>query len=348
MLMGHGALAGLPLIRDYKSKRISSWNHDGRNHDCWNIKPGETRDMAVIDGPGCVKHIWVTMGSNEPAFPRKVMLRAWWDGEDTPSIECPIGDFFGLGHGMRNNFTSLPLTMSPESGKGFNSFWAMPFADGARFEVQSECDEALNLYFYVDYEVYSEAPCEDTGRFHAQWRRENPTDGWTPEPGMTGEEIARYRSDIQNLDGKGNYVILQAEGRGQYVGCHLDIDCFARENDGEPFPPSLHGTGTEDYFNTAYCPTQEFSAPYQGIILNSGTPEWRWKGKNSVYRYHIEDPIHFDKSIEVNIEHGHGNNLSNDYSSTAYWYQTEPHGAFPALLPVEERLPRPDEPQYEV
>ena len=110
MLMGHGALAGLPLIRDYKSKRISSWNHDGRNHDCWNIKPGETRDMAAIEGPGCVKHIWVTIGSGEHAFPRKVVLRAWWDGEDAPSIECPIGDFFGLGHGLRKNFTSLPLT----------------------------------------------------------------------------------------------------------------------------------------------------------------------------------------------------------------------------------------------
>jgi len=144
------------------------------------------------------------------------------------------------------------------------------------------------------------------------------------------------------------------------VGCHLDIDCFAREKndwygegddmifiDGEAWPPSFHGTGTEDYFNTAYCPREEFSAPYHGLILYSGTEKWPFKGKNSVYRYHIEDPIHFEQSICVTIEHGHANNLSNDYSSTAYWYQLEPHGGFPELLPVAERLPRADEPGYE-
>ena len=116
--------------------------------------------------------------------------------------------------------------------------------------------------------------------------------------------------------------------------------------DGEPFPPSLHGTGTEDYFNTAYCPKQEFSAPYHGLTLYSGTETWPWRGKNSVYRFHIEDPVHFRESILVGIEHGHGNNLTNDYSSTAYWYQTEPHMVFPKLPPVQERLPRPDEQQY--
>ena len=359
MLIGQGTLASLPVIRNYRSKRVSSWNTDGRNHDCWKIEPGDRTVLADIEGAGCVKHIWLTMGCNEPAFPRKVVLRAWWDGEDKPSIECPIGDFFGLGHGLRKNFTSLPLTMSPQDGKAFNSFWPMPFVAGARFEVHSECDAPVNLYFYIDHEVYDEPPGPEVARFHAQWRRQNPTDGWVPEAGLSREEISKRRLDIQNLDGAGNYVILEAEGRGHYVGCHLDIDCFAREKndwygegddmifvDGEPFPPSLHGTGTEDYFNTAYCPRQEFSAPYHGIILYSGTDAWPWKGKNSLYRYHIEDPIHFEKSIRVTIEHGHGNNLTNDYSSTAYWYQTEPHGPFPALLPVAERMPRPDEPPY--
>jgi len=136
------------------------------------------------------------------------------------------------------------------------------------------------------------------------------------------------------------------------VGCNLHIDVFERQVndwygegddmifvDGEPFP-SLHGTGTEDYFCMAYCPQTEYCAPYHGLILYSGTPDWPWKGKNSMYRYHIEDPIHFRKSIKVTIEHGHANKLSNDYSSTAYWYQLEPHRAFPPLLPVGLRLPR--------
>ncbi len=359
MLMGYGTLAALPMLRNARSKRISSWNTDGRNHDCWRIEPGEKRTLGEISGPGCVKHIWVTIGSREEAFPRKLILRAWWDGEAEPSIEVPIGDFFGIGHGIRRNFTSLPLTMSPQDGKGFNCFFPMPFAEGARFEVQSECDEGVNLYFYLDHELYEEAPGEDVAYFHAQWRRENPTEGWVPEPGLSREEISRRRLDIQNLDGAGNYVILEARGRGHYVGCNLNIDCFARDKndwygegddmifiDGESFPPSLHGTGTEDYFNTAYCPKQEFSAPYHGLTLYSGTETWPWRGKNSVYRFHIEDPVHFRESILVSIEHGHGNNLTNDYSSTAYWYQTEPHMVFPKLPPVQERLPRPDEQQY--
>ncbi len=358
-MMGYGTLASLPMLRDARSRRISSFDTSGRNADFWVFEPGDVKTLGEIEGPGCIKHIWMTIGSREHAFPRRIVLRAWWDSEDEPSIEVPIGDFFGLGHGIRKNFTSLPLTMSPQDGKGFNCYWPMPFAERARFEVQSECEERFNLYFYLDHELYDEAP-HDVGYLHAQWRRQNPTDGWVPEEGLSREEIIRRRGEIENLDGAGNYVILEAEGRGHYVGCHLDIDCFAREKndwygegddmifiDGEPWPPSMHGTGTEDYFNTAYCPRQEFNAPYHGIILYSGTEQWPFKGKNSLYRYHIEDPIHFRKSIHVSIEHGHGNNLSNDYSSTAYWYQTEPHKPFPELLPVAERLPRPDEPQYE-
>ena len=100
--------------------------------------------------------------------------------------------------------------------------------------------------------------------------------------------------------------------------------------------------GTEDYFNTAFCPRQEFCTPYHGVTVYSGTEDWPWRGKNSLYRFHIEDPIMFQKSIRVTIEHGHANDMSNDYSSTAYWYQTEPHAPFPPLLPVDQRLPRPD------
>jgi hypothetical protein len=139
------------------------------------------------------------------------------------------------------------------------------------------------------------------------------------------------------------------------VGCNLNIDCYSRQKidwygegddmifiDGDVWPPTLHGTGTEDYFNTAFSPRQEYNAPYHGLTVYSGTEDWPHKGKNSAYRFHIEDPVMFEKSIRVTMEHGHANNLWNDYSSTAYWYQTEPHAPFPPMLPVDERLPRPD------
>jgi hypothetical protein len=237
--------------------------------------------------------------------------------------------------------------MSPSNGRGFNCFFSIPFADGAKIEITNECEGPCNIYFYIDYEEYDELE-EGLGRFHAQWRRENPTQGW-------GEGLDE-REEIwptPNLDGAGNYIILEAEGKGHYVGCHVEVDCFERPPidwygegddmifiDGEPWPPRLHGSGTEDYFNMAYCPKEEYCAPYHGLTVYSGTEEWPWKGKNSLYRFHIEDPIYFEKSIKVTIEHGHANNLSVDYSSTSYWYQTEPHKPFPPMLLVEKRLPR--------
>ena len=176
-----------------------------------------------------------------------------------------------------------------------------------------------------------------------------PTTGWEKERHLSWDDL----QEAPNLSDRENYLILEAEGAGAYAGCHLDIDCFQRDQfdwygegdemiviDGEAWPPRLHGTGTEDYFNTAYCPDEEFCAPFHGITVNSGTADWRWKGKNSLYRFHIPDPVYFNQSIRVSIEHGHANSQSFDYSSTAYWYQTEPHLPFPALLPVQERLPR--------
>ena len=157
----------------------------------------------------------------------------------------------------------------------------------------------------------------------------------------------------KNTTGEGNYVILEAEGRGHYCGCNLNIHNLSDsalwnwpgEGDDMIFiddekTPSLHGTGTEDYVNMAWCPQQEYSAPYHGIILGGKD---NWMGKITYYRYHIQDPVMFEKSIRVTIEHGHNNNRSDDWSSTAYWYQTEPHKPMPPLPPKEDRLPLADE-----
>jgi hypothetical protein len=356
-----GGLANLARQRQARRRRASSWDRNGGNFDFLLISPGQAVTLCDIEGAGVVRHIWCTIAAPGNAhYPRTTVLRMWWDGAASPCVEAPIGDFFGIGHGIVKNFWSLPLSMSPQDGLGFNCFFPMPFTQRARMEVANEGQTAMMFYYYVDYEEHDRLDA-DLLRFHAQWRRENPTQGWgegrfddDPEQGRLGEQRLRAWS-TPNLDGKGNYVILEAQGRGHYVGCNLNVDVFARQPDdwygegddmifidGEVWPPTLHGTGSEDYFNTAFCPRQEFCTPYHGITVYSGTEEWPWRGKNSLYRFHIEDPIMFQKSIRVTIEHGHANDMSNDYSSTAYWYQTEPHAPFPPLLPVEQRLPRPD------
>jgi hypothetical protein len=345
-----GPLANLPRLTGTRSARASSYDRSGGNDDRLTIPPGARAVLAQLDQPGVVRHVWMTIACRDTHYLRKIVLRAWWDGEPEPGVEVPVGDFFGIGHAQTRNFVSLPLQMSPEDGKAFNCWFPMPF-QRARFEVHNECDEAVLLYFYIDYEI-AEVDARQ-GRFHAQWRRQNPTDG-IPEAGLTNDQ---FQLQGTNLDGKGNYVILEAEGEGHYVGCNLNIQNLRKAGlnnfnwygegddmifvDGEPFPPSLHGTGTEDYFNTAWCPTQVYHAPYHGLTIPG---EQNWWGKVSMYRFHIEDPVRFRRSIRVTIEHGHANHRSDDYSSTAYWYQAEPHARFPALPPVPERLPRPDEP----
>jgi hypothetical protein len=372
MDLGGGSLAGLPRLRRYRSRRLSSWDRSGGNRDAIVIPPGEVAALGAVEGAGCVKHIWMTMTSipAEEFELCRTVLRMFWDGQSSPSVEVPLGDFFGIGFGIRRNFASLPLQMSPEDGKGFNCWFPMPFAAGARFEVENQGEARRILFYYIDYEEHDAAD-PDLARFCAWWNRTRTTAGTAREKGYSRRD---YRLDERrppgarialggpweepNLSGDKNYLILEAMGRGHYVGCNLNIDVFERQVndwygegddmifvDGEPWPPRLHGTGTEDYFNTAFCPTQEYCAPYHGITVYSGNEAWPWGGKNSLYRFHIEDPIAFEKSIRVSIETGHDNALANDYSSTAYWYQLDRDVPLPPLAPVEERIPRPDPPE---
>lgn len=355
-MLGFTTLSDLARLRDFRSRRASSYDRAGNNSDWWVFEPGQTGTLMESDRPGCVKHIWMTVG-NDDSFPRKAVIRMFWDGQEHPCIEVPLGDFFGMGHGLMKEFVSLPLQMSPQDGRGMNCWWAMPF-DSARIEIENQSDRPINIYFYIDYEEYPTPLGPEVARFCATWHRENPTEGWLTEK-LNNENIWDIWSRQPNVTGDGNYTLLEATGEGVYVGCNLHIDCFHRQGndwygegddmifiDGEPWPPSLHGTGTEDYFNMAFCPRTEYSAPYHGLILYSGNSEWPWKGKNSMYRYHIEDPIRFRESIRVTIEHGHANKLWNDFSSTAYWYQRLPSAPLRPLLPVELRLPRPTEPVF--
>ncbi len=351
-------LRGIARARSYKRRRESSWDRTGGNKDSVRVSAGETFTAMNVEGAGMISHIWCTINSQDRYALRKILIRMYWDGEEEPSVDVPLGDFFGMGFARTANFTSLPLVMASQEGKGMNCYFPMPFTAGARIEFVNDCDVELHaLYFYIDYELHRDL---DAGwlRFHAQWRRENPTVGWGDESrektvglNLTPTEYGREIWKTPNLRGEGNYVILEAEGRGHYVGCNLNIDRFTHQKnmwygegddmifiDGDEFP-TINGTGTEDYFNMAWAPREEHSSLYHGLTLIESRD---WRGKNSMYRFHIEDPICFEKSIRVTIEHGHANNLSNDYSSTAYWYQTEPHKLFPPIPKATDREPRID------
>ncbi|MBF8186131.1 DUF2961 domain-containing protein [Nonomuraea sp. K274] len=350
------SLRDLPRLREGRRHRESSWDRTGGNDDRKKLEPGESHVLADIDGAGSITHIWMTVTSDaqrtpvrmaEPDYLRRLVLRIWWDGEEEPSVLVPLGDFFGVGHGRTVNFASAPLQMSPEDGRSLNSFFHMPFSSGARIEVASELEhDTIRLYYYVDYERFDEL--EPTlGRFHASWNRQSPTDG-IDETGLSNQE---FQMGGVNLTGDGNYSILEAEGRGHFVGCVLNVRNLRDTRqwnwygegddmifiDGEPFPPRLHGTGTEDYFNLAWCPTQQYSSPYHGLTLPGGE---NWGGEISLYRFHIEDPIAFERSIRVTIEHGHANRRSDDLSSVAYWYQTLPHLPL-SLPPAAARIAAP-------
>ncbi|QGK69702.1 DUF2961 domain-containing protein [Allosaccharopolyspora coralli] len=358
-MAGYGSfgssLRDLPRLRSVRRGRASSWDRTGGNTDNVRLLPGQTRELANIQGPGAITHIWCTVATeNGPHRPevegdylRRLVLKITWDDAAHPSVLVPLGDFFGMGHGRTGNFSSAPLQMSPQDGKGFNCWFAMPFGARAKIELISEMSiKPIVFYYYVDYETYAEADPE-LGYFHAQWRRENPTDG--AEQGEQSND--EYLFGGTNTDDAGNYVILEAQGRGHYVGSVFNVHNLRHTTDwnwygegddmividGEPWPPRLHGTGTEDYFNTAWCPSEEYHAPYHGLTMPGGP---NWSGQISYYRFHVEDPVVFDRSITVSIEHGHANKLNNDVSSVAYWYQTLPSAPF-ELAPVEERLPRP-------
>lgn len=364
------------LLNNCNSRRVSSYDITGGNHDWKDIKPGEVINIADIKGCGIIRHIWCTNWCSNENWEEednslsKLIIRMYWDKEENPSVEAPLGDFFGMGFGMHKNYSSMAFSMSPEDGRALNCFFPMPFREGAKITIESKCENVTYFYYYIDYEEYKEFQNDlDIGYFHACWHREKNTKGWAPkEIGLLDRVKANVPEEpkwvpkawlSKNTDGNDNYVILETDGKGKYVGCNLNIDVFEPQCnewygegddmifiDGEKWPPSLHGTGTEDYFNTAFCPTQEFCTPWHGLTKYSGNKDkkgYKFEGKNSMYRLHINDPIHFEKSIKVTIEHGHDNKLSNDYSSTAYWYQIEPHKRFKPLPPLEDILLRKDE-----
>ena len=341
----NGPLSNLANLSTARTKRISSYDRSGGNEDNITIGPRETVTIAEIVGAGVIRHIWFTVWHLDPMSRRNMVLRMYWDGSSRPSVDCPLGDFFGQGWGEEYNFVSLPLCAAPQKGKALNSYFPMPFADGARIDIVNESDENCNaFYYYVDYEELDSLPASE-GRFHACWNRQIHY----PAQGSENEWSTIYSPQEPNLADTFNHCIIDTKGSGHLVGVNYYVDnpstVWYGEGDdmwfidGESWPPSLHGTGTEDYFNTSWCPRQLYQHPYFGYgRINSG--ETGWLGRTHAYRFHIEDPIRFTTSLRGSIEVGHANCLTADIVTVAYWYQT-PCADLPALPPAEQRQNMP-------
>jgi hypothetical protein len=342
--LGGAPFTGMMRLTDTATARVSSFDRSGANTDFRPIAAGETLELARLDGAGIVRHVYFSILGG-PHYLRDLVLRAYWDGQETPCVEVPFGDFFGLGQERPRFFSSLMVTVNPGDlgvfgTYGFNSYFPMPYAEGARFTLTNEGpDPVPAVWYHIEYERLSALPA-GLGRFHATWKRENPTQAIGPTVNTT-------LHDAINNTGKDNYVVLDAAGHGSLVGIFLNIDnATARWYgegddmifiDGEAWPPSFHGTGSEEIFGGGACPTAEYAGPYTGFHLIGNLD---YSGKISMYRFYVNDPVRFRKSIRMTIEHGHANNFGNDYSSTAFWYQAEPHKPFGALPAALARRPR--------
>jgi hypothetical protein len=345
-------LWNLTSTHDYTQKRSSSYARNGGNADARAIPPGET--LTVLDdvGPGVLTHIWFTIASPEQLHLKKLVLRIYWDGESSPSVETPIGDFFGLGLGEYFLYQSIPLSVGAD--KALNSFFVMPFQKHARITVTNEGSQNVDsFYFNIDYRACAKPLAAQTLYFHAQYRQAAPAKGWTNDWKENGDAKV---NDRPNLTGEDNYVWMEARGRGQFAGVTMSIlqnqDFWWGEGDDMFFVdadergsstdgkarPSINGTGSEDYFLGAWgFGTHSFAYGLYGAPVKG---EEKAGSRTSVYRFHLDSPIPFTKSLKATIEHGHANHRSDNFYSVAYWYQTEPHSPFPALPAVAERLPQ--------
>ncbi|MFX1456739.1 MAG: glycoside hydrolase family 172 protein [Promethearchaeota archaeon] len=338
-------------LRKKASKRISSWDKSGGNRDNVRIRGNSTKVLAEIEGPGIINHIYFTMIFQNPLDFRRTIIKMYWDNEKNPSVEVPFGDFFLIGNCRIREINSLMVTVNKGVGGsyGFNIYFPMPFSNHARIEVENQFSSSFgglfeSLWYHIDYEILKEQLPDEIGYFHAYWNREKLT---KVSNGIREDDKNKQLWTGINKSGDDNYVILNTEGDGNIVGLFLCIDNIAGGwygegddmifIDDEIWPPSIHGTGTEEIFGGGASPQIEFCRPFSGFHLIENED---YSGNNAMYRWFIPDSIRFNKKVKWSIEHGHANNFENDYSSVAYWYQKEPHIKFRSLPTLENRIPR--------
>ena len=352
----------LTHARKRRAGRASSWDRTGGNSDVFTIKPGESRVLADIKGPAQITHIWCTQGKHY----RECLIKITYDNAEYPSVLVPLGDFFGLGHGIVNSYQSMLFSASANVNNGFNAYCAlnayvpMPFRERAVVELVNESDEDHNEHFYIDYETLDEVS-DDLCYFHAEFRRTNPFGGWGD--GMSHIGGVGAVANKEKLAWDNNYVVLETKGRGHYIGCNLSITNFYGGwwgegddmiwVDGYKWPPDIHGTGTEDLFSQAVGMQDNAflrsgssiyegnTTPWDPLLCSMGLAPSKYNGKGgyqTAYVHHVENPVHFQEEIKVTIEHGHANHMANDWASVAYWYAVEPTKIIDPP-PVEKRMP---------
>jgi hypothetical protein len=333
---GENHLPSYLFAQDYSSRKQSSYDRTGGNHDSWVIPPGVTQEVFQAAGPGLITHIWFTMGGAGEHHLKEVVLRMYWEQQEKPSVEVPIGDFFGLNLGQYSLYQSA--FMNCASVRALNCYFAMPFRSSARITVTNEGKQKVgDFYSNIDYRLVPSLP-KTTLYFHAQYRQATPN-----------RAVVFPSEDKElNLDGKNNYVFLETHGSGHLMGVTLGVlqnrDLWMGEGDDMTFvddesKPVLSGTGCEDYFNGAHdFAAGPFAYLYHGAHLIS-SPELAG-GRYCMYRWHAENPITFKKYLKHTIESGHANDRPDCYYSAAYWYQSEPYTEFPALPNAEDRIPR--------
>lgn len=286
------------------------------------IQPGETFTMAEIEGPGAIQHIWMT----PTGVWRYSIIRIYWDDETEPSVECPVGDFFGMGWNEYAPLVSMPVCVNP--GSAFNCYWVMPFRKKCKITMENINDkDAMTLYYQIDYTL-TDVPV-DAAYFHAQFRRTNPN--------TTSDYTI-----VDNIKGKGQFV-------GVYLAWGVNNNGWWGEGeikffiDGDTKFPTICGTGTEDYFCGSYNfdrggQYKEFCTPYTGlhqVIRPDGS--YKSQQRFGLYRWHIMDPVRFEKDLKITIQDlgwrqgGRYLPQQSDIASTCFWYQTDPHGKFPKL-----------------
>lgn len=298
------------------------------------IKGKEIVTLAEIEGPGAIQQIWMT----PTGIWRFAILRIYWDDEKEPSVECPVGDFFCSAYNKFAQLSSLAVCVNP--GSAFNCYWKMPFRKKCKITMENINDASMCLYYQVNYTLTDIA--EDEAYFHAQFRRSNPTEG-------------SIHTLLDGVKGKGQYV-------GTYLAWRVHDNCWWGEGeikfymDDDKEYPTICGTGTEDYFGGSYNfenketrRYQEFTTPYAGMhqVIR---PDGLYNAVQSfgLYRWHIVDPVRFDKKLRVTIQDlgwrhdGRYNAQHSDISSTVFWYQAEPHMKFPSLPSKDDlEIPTP-------
>src|SRR5438874_7975949 len=333
-------IPGLPPYAralSHKSLKQSSYDRTGGNSDRWPIAPGAVLEVFNAEGPGVITHVWFTIAARSGDHLKELVLRAYWDGNAKPSVEVPIGDFFGLNLGSYQIYQSEYLACSP--GKSLNCYFAMPYRKSARLTVTNDgTQEVGSFYSNIDYMTVPRLP-DDIVYFHAQYRQAAPC---VPVSGA-GPKL--------NPDGKSNYIYVETRGRGHLMGVTLGVLQNAPGWWGEgdemifvddPAKPIIIGTGSEDYFLGSWdFGGRDGAIPFghamygAPLIVNAE----RTGGRYCCYRWHGDNPVTFERYLKHTMEHGHANDRGDNFFSAAYWYQTTPFTDFPPLPPVGARVP---------